>query len=471
MDNLPLKNDIFDHINEGVYILNRQGDYIYCNQAFLKMVGATREEALSLNAFQLIPEGQVSSSVAVQAFEQKKRLTIINNVVTPKGYHYRQLATATPIFDGQGEIVYMLVEMVRLDLFRRRYQQAILQENENTIVVIDPDAKPENQKECVIAESVPMVRVLEMAAQVAATDSTVLLLGDTGTGKEVLAHYIHEHSSRASRPLVEVNCAALPENLLEMEIFGYEKGAFTGALSTGKEGLIEAADGGILFLDEINSMPMSIQGKLLRVLESRKSKRLGAVKERKIDFRLLAATNQDLKLCVENGTFRSDLYYRINVVPLEIPRLRDRREDIIPLALYFLELYCQKYGRLKTLTRRAMEQLRQYDWPGNVRELKNAMERLVVTSASGVTEIDQIPEFLLTEAHSPEETRMEPEVPDWRSTSLLDSDGFSLKRYLEDCEKKVLSEVLKTCGSTHKAAKFLKMDQSTIVRKKQKYGL
>ena len=471
MDQLPFQSDIFDHVNEGIYILDRRGNYIYCNQAFLKMVGAAREEALSLNAFQLIPEGQVSFSVAVQAFEQKKRLTIINNVVTPKGYHYRQLATATPIFDGQGEVAYMLVEMMRLDLFRRRYQQAILQENEHTIVVPDPDARQENPEEHVVAESAAMVRMLGMAAQVAATDSTVLLLGETGTGKEMLAHYLHQRSGRAGRPLVEVNCAALPENLLEMELFGYERGAFTGALSTGKEGLIEAADGGTLFLDEINSMPLSIQGKLLRVLESRRSKRLGAVKERKIDFRLLAATNQDLKLCVERGTFRSDLYYRINVVPLEIPPLRDRREDIIPLALHFLELYCQKYGRLKTLTRRATEQLRQYDWPGNVRELKNAMERVVVTSASGVTEIEQIPEFLLADAVPPERAHGEPACSDWHSPPRYDSDGFSLKEYLEDCEKAILSDVLKTCGSTHKAAKFLRIEQSTIVRKKQKYGL
>ena len=470
MGNLPFQNEIFDHINEGVYILNAQGDYIYCNQAFLKMVGATREEALELNAFRLIPDGQVSTSVAVQAFAQKKRLAIINNVVTPKGYRYRQLATATPIFDGQGEVAYMLVEMVRLDLFRRRYQQALLQENEDTIVVPEPSTERRDREEQVVAESAPMTRLLELASQVAATDSTVLLLGETGTGKEMLAHYLHRHSSRAGRPLVEVNCAALPENLLEMELFGYEKGAFTGALSTGKQGLIEAADGGILFLDEINSMPLSIQGKLLRVLESRRSKRLGAVKEREIDFRLLAATNQDLKLCVENGTFRADLFYRINVVPLELPRLRDRREDIAPLALHFLELYCQKYGRIKTLTRRALEQLRQYEWPGNVRELKNVMERLVVTSASGVSEIDQIPEFLLTESAPPEETRPEA-APGRPVPSGAYPEGFSLKQYLESCAWEVLADVLRMCGSTHKAAKFLKTDQSTIVRKKQKYGL
>ena len=334
MANPLLMAEIFDNINEGIYILNRKGDYIYCNNAFLKMVGATREEALSLNAFQLIPEGQVSVSVAVTAFTEKKKVSVVNNVLTPKGYHYRQLATATPIFGSGGEVEYMLVETVRLDLLAKRYQQAILYEDDSTIEV--PALSPERAraKETIIADSPAMQAILQTAAQVAQTDSTVLISGETGTGKEVLAKYIHRNSSRADAPIIEINCAALPENLLEAELFGYTKGAFTGALNTGKPGLIEAAHGGTLFLDEINSLPLALQGKFLRVLESHKSKRLGAVEEQEIDFRLLAATNQNLKEGVLAGTFRADLYYRLNVIPLELPPLRERREDIAPLATF-----------------------------------------------------------------------------------------------------------------------------------------
>ena len=319
MANPLLMAEIFDNINEGIYILNRKGDYIYCNNAFLKMVGATREEALRLNAFQLIPEGQVSVSVAVTAFTEKKKVSVVNNVLTPKGYHYRQLATATPIFGSGGEVEYMLVETVRLDLLAKRYQQAILYEDDSTIEV--PALSPERTraKETIIADSPAMQAILQTAAQVAQTDSTVLISGETGTGKEVLAKYIHRNSSRADAPIIEINCAALPENLLEAELFGYTKGAFTGALNTGKPGLIEAAHGGTLFLDEINSLPLALQGKFLRVLESHKSKRLGAVEEQEIDFRLLAATNQNLKEGVLAGTFRADLYYRLNVIPLELP--------------------------------------------------------------------------------------------------------------------------------------------------------
>lgn len=471
MDNLPFLTDIFDNINEGIYILNRRGDYIYCNHAFIKMTNAGSKEAiLALNAFQLVPEGQVSVSVAVLAFEQKKRLSIVNNVTTPKGYHYRQMATATPIFDGQGEVAYMLVEVVRLDIFRKRYQEAILLEDEYSVNAPEPDTTTEEREGRFIAESALMKHLLEVASQVAATDSTVLILGETGSGKEMLVNYIHRASARASRPLVEINCAALPENLLEAELFGYEKGAFTGALSTGKKGLVEAAHQGTLFLDEINSMPLSVQGKLLRVLESRRSKRLGAVKEREIDFRLLAATNQDLKACVEKGTFRADLYYRLNVIPLEVPPLRSRRDDIVPLTLYFLELYCKKYDRMKVLGRRALEQLQRYDWPGNVRELRNVVERLVVTSASGVVEISQVPESLLDDGGATDKV---PQVypADWSSFYQYDPKGFSLKEYMEFCERKLLSDVLAEYKSTYKAAKFLKTDQSTIVRKKQKYHL
>ncbi|WP_295617028.1 sigma 54-interacting transcriptional regulator [uncultured Intestinimonas sp.] len=470
MNGPPLITDAFDNISEGVYVLDRKGDYVYCNRAFLKMVGATREEVSTFNAFRLIPEGCVSDSVAVLAFEQKRRTSIVNNVVTPKGCRYRQLAVATPIFDGQGEIAYVLVEMIRLDILRKNYEQAILHEDENAVEVPGPDAAGDGEGGALIAESAPMKRLLDMAAQVAVTDATVLLQGETGSGKEVMAGYIHRTSRRADRPLVEINCAALPEALLEAELFGYEKGAFTGALSTGKAGLIETADGGTLFLDEIDSMPLVLQGKLLRVLESRRSKRLGAVREREIDFRLLAASNRDLEACVERGAFRADLYYRLNVVPLKVPPLRDRREDIIPLALYFLDLYCKRYGRMKVFRRQVLDRFQRYDWPGNVRELKNVVERLVVTSASGVLEIGQVPEPLLGGAPPPEKA---PEIypVDWSSVYQYDPEGFSLKGYMELCERKLLADVLKKCKSTYQAAKILKTDQSTVVRKKQRYGL
>ena len=287
-----------------------------------------------------------------------------------------------------------------------------------------------------------MQAILQTAAQVAQTDSTVHISGETGTGKEVLAKYIHRNSSRADAPIIEINCAALPENLLEAELFGYTKGAFTGALNTGKPGLIEAAHGGTLFLDEINSLPLELQGKFLRVLESHKSKRLGAVEEQEIDFRLLAATNQNLKEGVLAGTFRADLYYRLNVIPLELPPLRERREDIAPLATFFLDYYCKRYSRTKVLSRRVIEQLKAYDWPGNIRELKNVVERLLVTSAAGTLEIYQDLAPLQGE-DAVRSTSPEIYPADWEAFYQFDPEHFSLKAYMEFCEKHVLADALK----------------------------
>ena len=225
-----------------------------------------------------------------------------------------------------------------------------------------------------------------------------------------------------------------------------------------------------MFLDEINSLPLALQGKFLRVLESHKSKRLGAVEEQEIDFRLLAATNQNLKEGVLAGTFRADLYYRLNVIPLELPPLRERREDIAPLATFFLDYYCKRYSRTKVLSRRVIEQLKAYDWPGNIRELKNVVERLLVTSAAGTLEIYQDLAPLLGE-DAVRSTSPEIYPADWEAFYQFDPEHFSLKAYMEFCEKHVLADALKRCPSSYKAAALLKTDQSTIVRKRKKYGL
>lgn len=461
---------VFDNLSQGIYILDHAGNYIYCNRAFLDMVEADREDILQLNTFQLVPEGQVSKSVGASALEQKQQLTIINTVVTPKGLRYRQLATATPIFDNMGEVVYVLVETTRLEEITRRYQTALLVEGSGCVDLYTGASVTPAPPAEVVAESPAMQALLELAGHLAQVDVTVLLTGETGSGKEVLAQYLHRHSPRSDRELVEINCAALPENLLEAELFGYERGAFTGALNTGKPGLVERADGGTLFLDEINSLPLALQGKLLRLLESRRSKRLGAVEERTLDFRLLCATNQNLKELVDAGRFRADLYYRLSVVPLNIPPLRERREDIIPLSLRFLDQFCQKYGRTRVFTQGVFDQLLAYDWPGNVRELRNVVERLVITSTAGTVEIYQAPDNLISGGSpAPAAGEQLPLSGDWLAP--MEDAGFSLPGFLEQCERAVLAQALRQFGSTYRAAEHLGVNQSTVARKKLKYGL
>lgn len=255
------------------------------------------------------------------------------------------------------------------------------------------DAKSSKRKSrggpgrAVIAESPQMKSLLDEVAQIADSRATVLVTGESGTGKEVIARRIHELSPRSDRPFVAVSCAALPETLLESELFGYEKGAFTGA-NGAKAGRFEQADGGTLFLDEIGEIPLPIQVKLLRVLQEREFERLGATRPTKVDVRLVTATNRDLHLAVDEGTFRLDLLYRLQVVEVNLPPLRERREDIAPLALHFLEKANEANSRqVQRVSSEAMEALESYDWPGNVRELENAIERAVVLAGHEATEL------------------------------------------------------------------------------------
>ena len=457
---------LLDNVDVGIVVYDKDGWVQFVNATHLKFSYYTYEDFQRFNTYDIYHSKVSNICLFDKAVKTKRPATAIQHT-----YHgrddssYDKLVTAIPILDEFGNIANVVSTFVDLNDFHAKYSAA--QQESNITYDMSPSKKYQAQ---VIYGSGEMQRLLDTAKVIAATDVPVLITGESGTGKEVLANFIHRHSHRADRPMVEINCAALPENLLEAELFGYEKGAFTGALNTGKPGMVEEANGGPLFLDEINSLPLALQGKLLRVLESHKSKRLGAVSEREIDFRLLAATNQDLKTCVEKGSFRADLYYRLNVIPLEIPPLRNRREDIIPLALFFLDHFCKKYGRTKVFTKGVFNQMMCYDWPGNVRELKNVVERLLITSSVGTMEIRQVPENLLGEGSVPPPP---PEVypADWESIYQYDPEDFSLKKYMNFCEKQVVAAALKRCGSSYKAAELLKTDQSTIIRKRQKYGI
>ena len=460
MANPLLMAEIFDNINEGIYILNRKGDYIYCNNAFLKMVGATREEALSLNAFQLIPEGQVSVSVAVTAFTEKKKVSVVNNVLTPKGYHYRQLATATPIFGSGGEVEYMLVETVRLDLLAKRYQQAILYEDDSTIEV--PALSPERTraKETIIADSPAMQAILQTAAQVAQTDSTVLISGETGTGKEVLAKYIHRNSSRADAPIIEINCAALPENLLESELFGYEKGAFTGALSNGKQGLFVQGHQGTVFLDEVSEMPLSVQARFLRVLQEHEVMPVGSLKVIPVDIRVIAATNKDLKAMVEQKKFREDLYYRISVLTMRLPSLKERGDDIHLLIQHFLREKSRELGlQVQDAEPAAIQYLASLPYPGNIRQLSNLVERAMVLCKGPVLDLGAA-------VHA---VRMSESIT---TGAAAEQQGHPARASMASLQEELIREALeRNSWNQAKTAKELGISPSTLYRRMQAFGI
>lgn len=312
----------------------------------------------------------------------------------------------------------------------------------------------------IIAESSKMKQIVNVALEVARHKNTsVLITGESGTGKEVIAHFIHEESERHLRPFLDINCASLPEQLLESELFGYEKGAFTDA-RTPKSGLFEEANGGTIFLDEIGEMPLALQSKLLRVIETKAFRKIGGNKNIELDVRIISATNKDLKKAVEEKKFREDLYYRLNVFPIHIPPLRERKEDIIPLTEYFLHFFAKKFGRNISLSDEAKDIFLRYPWKGNVRELKNIIERICI----------MFRETVLKPEHLPLEIR-EDVITEERFDENIANESPFLKK-LEEIEKTMLLDAIsKTSGNILKAARLLGIPRGTLRHKIAKHNI
>jgi two-component system response regulator AtoC len=308
-----------------------------------------------------------------------------------------------------------------------------------------------------VAVSAGMRRVMELVQMVSAADSAVLIQGESGTGKELIARAIHFRGARAARPFIAINCAALPESLLESELFGYAKGAFTGAV-TEKKGLFEDADGGTLLLDEIGDMPLLLQGKLLRVLQEGEIRRVGSTAVRRVDVRILASTNRSLPDLLREGKFREDLFYRLNVIPVSIPALRDRREDIVPLCRNFLAEYGRKFGRQpQGLSPEALQAVMAHDWPGNVRELENVIERAVTLSSSPVISAEEFRSiFTLGDSAA---SRAAPPAPR-RDQTIHGAEREAILRALREAD-----------GNQTRAAETLRMGRNTLWRKMKKYGI
>ncbi len=333
-----------------------------------------------------------------------------------------------------------------------------VKKHESLALSMDADTPPKYRFENLIGSSPIMTQVCDMIQKVAPTAATVLINGESGTGKEVIAKTIHRNSPRASKPWVAVNCAALPENLLESEMFGHVKGSFTGAYAD-KLGLFEVANGGTLFLDEISSMPLLLQGKLLRVLQEREIRRVGGTKDIPVDVRVIAASNTNLEQAVVKGTFRSDLYYRFAVITIDIPPLRERKDDIIPLAKHFIRLETPDGSPIPVLEPETAKALMAYDWPGNVRELENAIKHALTFMSESCLTPDLLPPKILHHAQAAEAA----------SSSNADSatsGNASLKSFLKQKEKEYIEHILVAAGGDKaKAADALKVNLSTLYRK------
>ncbi|MFW6035079.1 MAG: sigma 54-interacting transcriptional regulator [Halothermotrichaceae bacterium] len=435
---------------DGMLLVNKDGKVERVNQAYLDLLGLSREYIIDININELEKKRFVYPSVSHLCIKEKREITIIQNT----GSGQRLLTTGSPILDEEENVIRIVVNtrnLTKLNQLDTTVEEKKLLQYLDEEVQIDIEDGPGH----IISKSSVMKNIIKLAQKVGNTDSSVLIMGESGVGKEVIARYIHEQSNNRQN-LIKINCAAIPESLLESELFGYETGAFSGAKREGKPGLIEKADGGTLFLDEIAEMPMNMQAKLLQVLQEHRVIRIGGVESIDVNFRLITATNKNLKDMVEKKQFREDLYYRLNVVPISIPPLKERRADILALFSYYLELLNEKYNKDISFTESSVELLKSYDWPGNVRELTNLLERVVVTADE--EEINQ--QFLRKFIEFEKEEK---------KGDIMVNNLMPLNEAVSQVEKKLLMLAREEGRTTYQMAEMLGVNQSTIVRKMKKY--
>lgn len=439
---------ILNSVKDAVFIDSSDGYSLWCNDACQELYKVTPEEIHGIHISELEKRGIFTPSVAKQVMELRKEITIIHENRDGK----KILSTGTPIFDPDGQMTKIIT--TSRDITELTSLQKQLEFVQNTLKQFE--SIEISSSEPIIASSRSMRNVMQLALRLASVDSTVLITGESGVGKGVIAKLLHENGARKEFPFITVNCGAIPESLIESELFGYERGAFTGSRIEGKKGLFEAAQKGTIFLDEISELPLNLQVKLLQVIQDREFTRVGGVNRIPVDVRIISATNKDLHLLVKSGKFREDLYYRLNVVPINVPPLRERPEDILPLIQSNLEKYNNQLGENKTLEPAALAVLLHYSWPGNIRELQNIVERLILTTRDNLITEENLPVFIRTSAEAQPVQSME---------------HTSLRASMERAEKEVLTRALAEYKSTRAIAKALQVSQPTIVRKLHKYGL
>ncbi|UOR13822.1 sigma-54 interaction domain-containing protein [Halobacillus amylolyticus] len=452
---LNLLDSIIQSSYDGIFVADATGVGWTMNEAYTRITGVSKSELLYRDLKDAIKEGIISDSVTYRVLEEKRAITIVQNV---NGVEV--LATGSPVTDDEGKITHVVTNI--RDLRDLNYLKSELNASRAfTDNLLKEFSQRSGEEEInphlkgMITRSKEIRKALSIAKKVAKVDSTVILTGESGVGKEVFADFIHDHSRRKGKAYIKVNCAAIPAALLESELFGYEKGAFTGAVNNGKTGLFEEANGGTIFLDEIGEIQFELQVKLLRVLQELEIKRVGGTRQIPLDIRIITATNQRLEKLVEQGKFREDLYYRLNVVPIDIAPLRERTSDIASLANHFLKRLNQKYDMNKTLHPEVLPVLENYSWPGNIRELENVIERVAVTCDQ-----DEIVPSELAILNK-----------DKASNSSKSSENKSLKEQVYRLEVDMIQIALKKHLTTRKAADSLGISQSTLVKKMKRFHL
>ncbi|MDP4160590.1 MAG: sigma 54-interacting transcriptional regulator [Bacillota bacterium] len=450
LDNAILLS-ILDHSYDEIFVTDKNGVTIYVNEACKRNYGIEPKGLIGQKAGQMCFEGYCFPPITPVILREKERVTLEQETITGK----KIVTTAEPVFDENGELELIImnvrdiyqIDEVKHDLAKtlelvKKYKQEV-----------EELRRKELQNHDLVARDKVMLELIELVQRIAPVESSVLILGESGTGKGVIAKHIHKLSSRKEGPFITINCAAIPDQLLESELFGYAPGAFTGADKKGKVGLIELAAGGSLFLDEIAEIPLNLQSKILHVLQEFKFSPVGGRGSKKVDCRIIAATNSDLNEAVKQGKFRADLYYRLNVIELEMPPLRNRPGDILPLIYFFLNKYDKRYKTSHQFDQDCLDVLLKYQWPGNVRELEHIVERMVVTNPQGILKLKDLPKSLRSNLH----------------VANMNTCSTSLKKALEEVEKNLVIDAFQQYKTTYKVAKVLKISQSTAWRLISKY--
>ncbi|MBO8171904.1 MAG: sigma 54-interacting transcriptional regulator [Bacillaceae bacterium] len=467
MEELELLNReleaILDASFDEIFVTDGQGITLRVNRACERLYGIQAEALIGMPVQELEQRGFFNPSAAMKAIETRERVTLVQD--TREGG--RLVVTANPVLNEQGEVTRVICTAKDLTELSRIQKQLFKAEQRAEQYKKELTRLKKIESQAPITQNKHMIQLLENAKRVAESNAPVLVTGESGTGKEVMVNYIHQCSHRASRPLVKINCGAIPESLVESELFGYEKGAFTGAESRGKKGVFEEADGGTLFLDEIGELPYTAQAKLLQVLQDGRFIKVGGTRTRQVDVRIVAATNRDLTRLIQEHKFREDLYYRLNVFTIHLPLLKERIDDLPILSEYFLEHFRIKYERARKLSPETLEMMKSYDWPGNVRELHNTLERLVV-----MTDETEIRPQHLASVLPLFSTQLEiPVMPDSPDGPVRVHSLFPLKKAVDLVEKQLIQMALKQGKTTYEAARLLGVNQSTIVRKMKKYDI
>jgi PAS domain S-box-containing protein/TyrR family helix-turn-helix protein len=448
--------EIIEGSFDGILVTDGEANVLLVNQSYVRNTAIQKEELIGHNMKELINPIWMKNSVALLAIEQRQPVSLHHTTQHGKNI----MVTGTPIFDKSGDIKKVVINSRDIsEIYELREELSKAKEMERIyfeqISEEEDEQNPGKHGDIVVVDA-KMREIFSLARKISNFNTTVLITGESGVGKEVVAHYIHDQNAlKKDMPFVAVNCGAIPENLLESELFGYVEGAFTGAAKGGKAGLFEAANGGTLFLDEIGEMSLNLQVKLLRALETHTIIRLGSPAAVPVDIRVIAATNKNLMEKVEDGSFRGDLYYRLNVVSIEIPPLKERPADIAPLALKFINKFNRQYGQNKKFTYEVMKELESYPWPGSIRQLKNVIENMVLVSNNEYLQLNDLPWL----AGGP------------ASAVKRNEEGISLQEALDNLEFQILRNAKAKYGSSRKIAEALKVDQSTIVRKLKKYEI